>query len=141
MVYSLNSFFDSSINYSPLALLAPFVHWYHPLIHLSITPLVHWYHPLIHQSITPLVHWYHPSIHLSMTPLVNWYHPLIHQSITPLVHQYHSSIYFPKGDKIVRPNTVEQAMNTRDAISKSLYGRIFSWIVNRINPTLSPADR
>ncbi|KAL4217322.1 Myosin-IIIa [Mactra antiquata] len=43
-----------------------------------------------------------------------------------------------RGEVIIRDNTMHEALDVRDAMSKSLYGRLFSWIVNKINVLLQP---
>lgn len=43
-----------------------------------------------------------------------------------------------RGEVIIRENTMHEALDVRDAMSKSLYGRLFSWIVNKINVLLQP---
>ncbi|XP_063883342.1 myosin-IIIb-like isoform X3 [Scylla paramamosain] len=56
---------------------------------------------------------------------------------TDLTEALTSNSVVTKGEIITRNNTVEEAVCTRDAMAKAMYGRLFDWIVNNINRLLS----
>uniref|UniRef100_A0A8C9WFX8 Unconventional myosin-Ic n=1 Tax=Scleropages formosus TaxID=113540 RepID=A0A8C9WFX8_SCLFO len=41
-----------------------------------------------------------------------------------------------KGEELMSPLNLEQAASARDALSKAVYGRTFTWLVNKINASL-----
>ncbi|XP_036419693.1 myosin Ic, paralog b isoform X1 [Colossoma macropomum] len=45
-----------------------------------------------------------------------------------------------KGEELMSPLNQEQAFSARDALSKAIYGRTFTWLVNKINDSLAFKD-
>lgn len=45
-----------------------------------------------------------------------------------------------RGETLIRPNSLQECQSARDSMAKGLYGRLFSWIVNKINLLLQPSD-
>ncbi|XP_030631996.1 myosin Ic, paralog b isoform X1 [Chanos chanos] len=45
-----------------------------------------------------------------------------------------------KGEELMSPLNQEQAASARDALSKAIYGRTFTWLVNKINASLEFKD-
>ena len=53
-----------------------------------------------------------------------------------MVEAFTSRSTFARGEMIFSPVSADKAVDIRDAFVKGIYGRIFVWIVNKINAAI-----
>ncbi|XP_052238013.1 myosin-IIIb-like isoform X2 [Dreissena polymorpha] len=78
------------------------------------------------------------GVEIENTQLVNTVAKLLGLESRDLTEVLTTTGMVARGEVIIRENSMHEALDVRDAMSKALYGRLFSWIVNKCNVLLQP---